>query len=92
MNKFDQFLKLLVNVFLLFRDYLQANQMLNLELRDDEVLTLQQVKDYLKISEATYKRKVKAGVIRPVKMPGGERVLKSQLEQELNESLRKGRI
>jgi len=55
-------------------------------------MTRQEVKDYLKISESTYKRKVKQGVLTPLKMPGGDRFYRFQLEDELKESVRRGRI
>ena len=58
----------------------------------DELMSRQQVKDYLGISEATYKRKVKEGSLRPLKFPGGDRFYKSELFEEYIESIRKGRI
>ncbi|TCD07680.1 DNA-binding protein [Pedobacter frigidisoli] len=59
---------------------------------EDEQLTRQQAKDYLGISESTYKRKVKDGSLKPLKLPGGDRFYKSQLYQEYKESIRRGRI
>ena len=57
-----------------------------------EQLTRQQVKDYLKISESTYKRKVKDGTLKPIKLPGGDRFYKKDLLNAYLESQRKGRI
>ncbi|MBT2563357.1 hypothetical protein J7E50_00115 [Pedobacter sp. ISL-68] len=36
-------------------------------------LTQQQVKDCPNISESTYKSKVKDGILKPIKLPGGDR-------------------
>ncbi|MBB6239499.1 ABC-type siderophore export system fused ATPase/permease subunit [Pedobacter sp. AK013] len=55
-------------------------------------LTHQQVKDYLNISESTYKRKVKDGTLRPVKLPGGDRFYLKDLLAAYLESRQKGRI
>ncbi|WP_200926442.1 AlpA family transcriptional regulator [Pedobacter sp. Leaf41] len=54
-------------------------------------MTRQEVKAYLKISESTYKRKVKDGTLRPIKMPGGDRFYKHELLAAFNESHRRGR-
>jgi hypothetical protein len=43
-------------------------------------MTRQEVKDYLGISESTYEKKVRVGVLRPRKLPGGDRFYKSQLQ------------
>ena len=58
----------------------------------DELMTRQQVKDYLKISETTYIRKVNDGSLKPIKMPGGDRFFKRDLVDAFNESIRRGRI
>ncbi|MDQ8052159.1 MAG: DNA-binding protein [Pedobacter sp.] len=55
-------------------------------------MTRQQVKDYLNISESTYKRKVKDGTLKPAKMPGGDSFLRSDLDSAFRESIRRGRI
>ncbi|MCY1518316.1 hypothetical protein D9M68_530320 [compost metagenome] len=57
-----------------------------------ELMTRQEVKDYLAISEATYKRKVKDGSLKPMKVPGGHRFYKHDLEAAFKESIRRGRI
>ncbi|MDQ7949498.1 MAG: helix-turn-helix domain-containing protein [Pedobacter sp.] len=57
-----------------------------------KLMTRQEVKDYLGISEATYKRKVKDGELRPMKMPGGHRFRKAELEAAYQESVRRGRV
>lgn len=58
----------------------------------DEQMTRQDVKDYLKISESTYKRKVKDGTLKPIKMPGGDRFYKQDLSDAFLESKRKGKF
>ena len=58
----------------------------------DELMTRQQVKDYLCISESTYRRKVNDGTLSPMKMPGGSRFYKSELEAAFKESKNRGRI
>lgn len=60
-------------------------------LASDEVLTRQQVQDYLGISNATYKRKVKDGTLQPMRIPGGHRFLKRELMDQFLESKRRGR-
>lgn len=61
----------------------QANQQ---ELNRDQVM------EYLKISKATYKRKVKDGILKPRQTAGGHRYLKSDLFDAYQESIRKGRV
>ena len=48
-------------------------------------------KDYLNISESTYKRKVKDGTLKPIKMPGGDRFYKRELLAAFQGSHRRGR-
>lgn len=57
-----------------------------------ELLTRQEVQEYLSIGETTYKRKVKEGVLKPMKMPGGDRFYKHELDAAFKESIRRGRI
>jgi hypothetical protein len=59
---------------------------------NSELMTRQQAKDYLGIGETTYKRKVKDGVLKPIKMPGGDRFYKSDLLDAFKESVRRGRV
>ncbi|WP_090991789.1 helix-turn-helix domain-containing protein [Pedobacter insulae] len=59
---------------------------------NDEMLTRQQVIAYLRISDSTYRRKVKDGTLRPMKMPGGNRFYKSDLNSAFMESINRGRI
>ena len=90
MNKIDTLIKILYNIYLLLKE----NPALLTPLHpgmNDEQLTRQEVKDYLKISESTYKRKVKDGTLKPKKMPGGDRFYKSELLAAFEESHRRGR-
>ena len=64
----------------------------NLSLPEDQMLTRQEVIDYLGISESTYKRKVKKGILKPSRLPGGDRFSKNELKDEFLESKRRGRI
>ncbi|WP_425339030.1 helix-turn-helix domain-containing protein [Pedobacter ginsenosidimutans] len=52
----------------------------------------QKVKDYLNISESTYKRKVKDGTLKPVKLPGSDRFCLKDLLAAYLESQQNGRI
>ncbi|GAA3950306.1 hypothetical protein GCM10022246_01060 [Pedobacter ginsengiterrae] len=91
MNKIDSLLDILRKIYEILR-YLQHQQSIEESPGDSLHMTRQEVKDYLKISESTYKRKVKQGVLTPLKMPGGDRFYRYQLEDELKESVRRGRI
>ena len=91
MNKIDALLDVLHKIYFILQ-YFSNKQDNNTIFLDDVQMTRQQVKDYLGISESTYKRKVKEGSLRPLKLPGGDRFYKSQLEDEYRESIRRGRI
>ena len=90
MTKIDTLLELLYKIYLILSN--QQPSSLPPAGTDDEPMTRQEVKDYLGISESTYKRKVKDGTLRPIKMPGGDRFYKHHLIEALGESKRKGRI
>lgn len=64
----------------------------NLTLPEDQMLTRLEVIDYLGISESTYKRMVKNGILKPSKLPGGDRFYKSELREAFLESKRRGKI
>jgi len=91
MNKIDALLDILYKIYAILK-YLQLRDAVDNPPDESLQMTRQQVKDYLKISESTYKRKVRQGALTPVKMPGGDRFYKYQLEDELKESVRRGRI
>jgi hypothetical protein len=56
------------------------------------LLTRQEVQDYLKICETTYKRRVRQGKLKPMKIAGGDHFYKHELEAALAESKRRGKI
>lgn len=58
----------------------------------DKKMNRQQAIDYLNISEATYKRKVKDGTLKPMQGLGGDRFYKRDLDAAYKESIRRGRI
>jgi predicted DNA-binding transcriptional regulator AlpA len=91
MNKIDKILDVLEKIYQIIHMIYTTNYG-HLSLPEDELLTRQEVKDYLGISESTYKRKVKQGSLKPQKFPGGDRFYKSDLRYELMESKRRGRI
>lgn len=91
MNKLDALLDILCKIYAVLK-YLQLQQSPGQRPSESVQMTRQEVKDYLKISESTYKRKVKQGSLKPLKMPGGDRFYKYQLEEEFLESVRRGRV
>ncbi|WP_426330099.1 helix-turn-helix domain-containing protein [Pedobacter sp. R-06] len=92
MNKIDALLDILSKIHHILVLVYNSKYHGNLVFEDDPQMGRQQVKDYLGISESTYKRKVKEGTLRPQKSPGGDRYYKSQLLNEYRESKRRGRV
>ncbi|RDC54133.1 helix-turn-helix domain-containing protein [Pedobacter chinensis] len=92
MKKIDTLIKILYNIYLLLKNHQDYWSLSHVPFPDDEQMTRQEVKDYLKISESTYKRKVKDGTLKPIKMPGGDRFYKRELLAAFQESYRKGRL
>jgi len=91
MNRLDKLLDVLEKIY----EIIQLIYTINygkVNLPEDQLLSRQEVKDYLGISESTYKRKVKNGQLHPYKFPGGDRFYKSELLEELKESKRRGRV
>ena len=91
MNKIDTITNVLYKIYFLLQHHFGPVEN-DVALMKDELMTRQDVKDYLKISDSTYKRKVSQGELRPMKLPGGDRYFKSQLHDEYIESIRRGRI
>lgn len=89
MKKIDTLVEILYKIYLLLKDNPNFQQLQ--QLPPEEMMTRQQVKDYLCISESTYKRKVKDGTLAPLKMPGGDRFHKTTLLAAFEESKRRGR-
>jgi len=92
MNKIDALLDVLSKIHQILVLVYNSKYHGNLAFEEDPQMDRQEVKDYLGISESTYKKKVKDGVLRPMKLPGGDKYYKSQLLSELKESRRRGRI
>ena len=90
MNKIDTLIETLYKIYLLLKDNPNFQQLQ--QLPPEELMTRQEVKDYLGISESTYKRKVKDGSLIPLKLPGGDRFQKTQLLLAFEESRRRGRV
>ncbi|RZK16367.1 MAG: helix-turn-helix domain-containing protein [Pedobacter sp.] len=90
MSKLDSLIDILHKIyFILEHHYLRDEKS---RLIEDELMSREEAKDYLGISESTYKRKVKQGHLKPLNLPGGKRFFKSQLAEEYFESIRRGRI
>jgi len=91
MKKIDELLNLLYKIYRILQYYHEHREQL-INAMPEQKLTRQEVKDYLGISESTYKRKVKDGSLKPMKLPGGDRFYKHQLLEQFEESKRRGRI
>ncbi|RYG06437.1 helix-turn-helix transcriptional regulator [Pedobacter agri] len=91
MNRLDKLLDVLEKIYEIIQMIYTINYG-KVNLPEDQLLSRQEVKDYLGISESTYKRKVKNGQLNPYKFPGGDRFYKSELREELKESKRRGRV
>lgn len=58
----------------------------------EELMSKQEVLDYLQISDRTYRRQVESGLLKPMNIGGGDFYFKSQLVAALKESRRRGRV
>jgi hypothetical protein len=92
MNKIDALLDVLSKIYQILVLVYNSKYHGSLVFEEDPQMDRQEVKDYLGISESTYKRKVKEGALRPLKLPGGDKYFKSQLLGEFKESKRRGRV
>ena len=93
MNKIDQLIATLQAIHQLLEQLPRCGTgRCSAALPEEVMMTRQEVKDYLRISESTYKRKVKDGTLKPIPMPGGDRFYKSQLTEAFRESINRGRI
>lgn len=92
MNNLDALVQILYNIYLVLNKEQLKFTFIDLFGEPETQLTRQQVKDYLNISESTYKRKVKDGTLKPIKLPGGDRFYLKDLLAAYMESQRKGRI
>ena len=91
MNRLDALLDVLQKIYEIVQ-LVYSKSYGQLSLPEDDLLSRYEVMDYLGISESTYKRKVKMGALKPLKLPGGDKYYKSQLLGEFKESKRRGRV
>ncbi|MFD2285957.1 DNA-binding protein [Pedobacter petrophilus] len=76
MTKIDALFNTLQKIYFILHHYHLKNAAGEPE-PDDQQLNRQQVKEYLGISESTYKRKVREGALHPMKLPGGDNFIKA---------------
>ena len=92
MNRMDALLDLLSKIHQILLLVYNSKYHGNLVFEEDPQMNHQQVKDYLGISESTYKRMVKQCRQKPMKPPGGDKFYKSELLSEYKESRSRGRV
>ncbi len=92
MKKIDVLIDVLQKIYQILVLVYNSKYHGNIAFDEDPQMDRQEVKDYLGISESTYKRKVKEGILRPQKLPGGDKFYKSELLAEFKESRRRGRV
>lgn len=92
MKKIDALLDILSKIYQVLVLVYNSKYHGSLAFDEDPQMDRQEVKDYLGISESTYKRKVREGKLRPLKSPGGDKFYKSELLDEYKESKRRGRV
>jgi hypothetical protein len=73
MNRMDALLDLLSKIHQILVLVYNSKYHGSLVFEEDPQMNRQEVKDYLGISESTYKRMVKEGRLRPMKLPGGDK-------------------
>lgn len=91
MTKIEIILEILAKIYMAISQDSNSRPLAPDESPKEETMTRQQVKDYLHISESTYKRKVKDGTLHPMRLPGGHLYFKSDLLAEKRISLNRGR-
>jgi hypothetical protein len=92
MNKIDALLDILSKIYQILVLVYNTKYHGNLAFDEDPQMNRQEVMDYLGISESTYKRMVRQGRLKPMKLPGGDKFYKSELLSEFKESKRRGRV
>lgn len=91
MNYWKHVLQYLKELVELLQD-LRNLQQQTLVHKEDELLTKQDVIARLRISDTTYRRYVKAGRLKPMRLHGIDMYREEDLGRELDESRRKGRL
>jgi len=92
MNKIDALLDILSKIYQILVLVYNSKYHGKLVFDEDPQMNRQEVMDYLGISESTYKRMVRQGRLKPMKLPGGDKFYKSELLSEFKESKRRGRV
>jgi hypothetical protein len=92
MNKIDALLDILSKIYQILVLVYNTKYHGNLAFDEDPQMNRHEVMDYLGISESTYKRMVRQGRLKPMKLPGGDKFYKSELLSEFKESKRRGRV
>ena len=92
MNRMDALLDILSKIYQILVLVYNTKYHGNLAFDEDPQMNRQEVMDYLGISESTYKRMVRQGRLKPMKLPGGDKFYKSELLSEFKESKRRGRV
>jgi len=77
MNKIDALLDVLSKIHQILVLVYNSKYHGNLSFDEDPQMDRQEVKDYLWTSESTYKRKVKEGALKPLKLPGRAGIIKA---------------
>ena len=91
MKKIEIIIRIISGLYLNARRKVSLSHYSSTKINLSDTLTRQQVKEYLNISESTYKRKVKDGTLKPMRLPGGDRYYKADLLEQWKESRRRGR-
>lgn len=95
MNRMKNLITLILQI--LKDSYIELQEIKNLlnqknTTQSPELLNKPQVMDLLGISDTTYRRYVRAGRLKPMRLHGIDMYQREDLLQELRESRRKGRI
>ena len=60
--------------------------------QESVLMSKEEVLTYLNISDSTYKRRVKEGILKPMRLGGGDMFYKDDLKEALWESKRRGKV
>lgn len=90
-NRINEIVPYLKDIYHILTEIRDLYALPHRSLDDDRLLDKQQVISMLNISDTTYRRYVKAGRLRPMRLHGIDMYREDDLLQELRESRRKGR-
>lgn len=88
MNEIVTYLK---NIYLVLVELQRFQEHTRVPLHERKLLTKQQVMDKLGMSDSTYKRNVKRGLLTPMRLNGIDEYFEEDILAALEESRRKGR-